>query len=147
MAPHRGPVTDSKWSANSIERLVKAAGHEDLPVVVSDGLEFLPWFIMEARTGRAGWFALWIRGSPSYSPGRTVSTSSCLSCLTLAPIHVDELGGFAAQHPAFLVYSTGNGDPYDWWPARLLRDGYSLNVVGTDGSRKIYLVNAGKISH
>ncbi|MGB8786135.1 MAG: glycosyltransferase family 39 protein [Candidatus Acidiferrales bacterium] len=144
---HRGPVTDSKWSANSIERLVKAAGHEDLPVVVSDGLEFLPLVHYGGPYWQSRLVCLVDPGQSLVFAGADGVDKQLLVLLTLAPIHVDELGGFAAQHPAFLVYSTGNGDPYDWWPARLLRDGYSLDVVGTDGSRKIYLVNAGKISH
>jgi hypothetical protein len=39
---YRGHLAASKSQVDSVERLVEAAGQPDLPVVISDGLEFLP---------------------------------------------------------------------------------------------------------
>ena len=44
---------------------------------------------------------------------------------------------FAAGHSRFLLYATvGHGD---WWQVRLMRDGFTLRAVSTNGARVLYL--------
>jgi hypothetical protein len=53
---------------------------------------------------------------------------------------VYEFQDFAADHPSFLLYLSGDADEWEWWPRALRDDGYSLQVISADGRRKVYLV-------
>ena len=113
--------------------------------MVSDGLEFLP-LVHYGAVWQSRFVCLVDPGQSLVYPGGQCDRQ-LLVLLTLAPIHVDELREFAAEHPTFLVFSDEvTATKYDWWPARL-SGWYSLDLVAADGSRKVYLVNAGKISH
>jgi hypothetical protein len=48
---------------------------------------------------------------------------------------------FISSHPRFLLYSTGDAQ-FDWWPVRLNRDGYVLQVLNAEKNQKVYLVRA-----
>ena len=45
---------------------------------------------------------------------------------------------FIDKHTVFLLYSNGAGD--DWWPTRLLHDGYRLQLLARQGNHFMYLV-------
>jgi hypothetical protein len=54
------------------------------------------------------------------------------------PIRLEGYREFAARQEKFLLYTIpGHGE---WWPARLLDDGYALDTLATDGSWTLYLV-------
>ena len=44
---------------------------------------------------------------------------------------------FAAQHARFLLYS--GGGQWDWWTARLVNDGDSLQLLAEEQNRRVYL--------
>ena len=48
---------------------------------------------------------------------------------------------FVSNHAKFLLYWTGDLQT-DWWPVRLRREGYSLQLLSADWTRKVYLVRA-----
>jgi hypothetical protein len=64
------------------------------------------------------------------------------------PFQVVDFRSFAEAHHAFLLYSDnlyavqGTSVFYDWWIPRLVRDGYSLQLVAAEGNAKMYLVRA-----
>jgi hypothetical protein len=128
--------------ADSIERLVAAAGHPELPVVVSDGLQFLPL----AHYAEPDWqnrFACVVDAKKALAYTRIDGLDVELVILrTLWPIHVYDFPAFASRHPMFLLYSDySTEDPFDWWPARFVDDGDSVRLVATDHNRKVYLVS------
>ncbi|MGB8591370.1 MAG: hypothetical protein WCD40_08315, partial [Candidatus Acidiferrales bacterium] len=140
---------DGKSSADSIERLVKSAGHEDLPVAVSDALEFLP-LAHYAEPYWQGRFVFLVDPERSLEFIGTDNLDKQVAVLrAFAPIHVYDFLDFADKYPTYLLYSDdgreafGNVEGPDWWPVRLARDGYSLDLVAAQGTRKIYLVSAG----
>lgn len=139
---HAHQLTGFDSPADSLASLVTSAGHPDLPVVISDGLESLPiahyatppWserFVTLVDAPAALIFA----GNDSLDKGLIVLRS-------FAPLRVYDYKDFALQHATFLLYSSnGSGrDPHDWWPERLFRDGYALKVLAVDHQRTIYLV-------
>ena len=144
---HRGRLTiGAKTDTDSIERLVKTAGHEELPVVVSDVVEYLP----VEHYADAYWQGRFVclvdpEGALVFAGSDTID-KQLLVLETIAPMRVYEYAEFTAQHPVFLVDSVGNGDVFDWWPSRLLHDGYTLDLVASEGARKIYLASPGKSS-
>jgi hypothetical protein len=139
---HAHQLTGFDSPADSLAGLVTSAGHPDLPVVISDGLEYLPI----AHYATPPWSerfvnlvdpqaALIFAGNDSLDRGLIVLRR-------FAALRVYDYPAFASQHPTFLLYSSnGSGrDPHDWWPERLFRDGYALNVLAVDHQRTIYLV-------
>ena len=139
---HAHQLTGFDSPAHSLASLVTSAGHPDLPVVISDGLEYLPiahyatppWsqrFVTLVDAPAALIFA----GNDSLDRGLIVLRS-------FAPLRVYDYKDFALQHATFLLYSSnGSGrDPHDWWAEQLFRDGYALNVLAVDHQRTIYLV-------
>ena len=139
---HKHQLTHFDSPADSLASLVTSAGREDLPVVISDGLEYLtiaeyatpPWserFEFLADPPAAFIFA----GNESLDKELMVLRS-------FAPLRVYDYPAFASQQRSFLLYSSNGsgGDPQDWWPERLLRDGYVLKVLAVNHSRVIYLV-------
>jgi hypothetical protein len=120
--------------------MVAGSGNEDLPVVISDGLDYLP-IVHYAPAGWAKRFvalvderrAIQETGSDSLDKG-LLAVRSCM------PAEVYEYRDFVAQHPKFLLYSDGNLD-FDWWPRRLMHDGQGLQILAVSGRRNLYLVD------
>jgi hypothetical protein len=127
------------YQTNSFEKLAAAAGHADLPIVVSDGEAYTPL----AYYASPGWrerlvglvdppSAVAFAGSDSVD--RQMAALSCCFALRVYDFRV-----FAPKHPSFLLYSTG-GD-FDYWPRRLIADKYDLQVLAADKNLKMYLAN------
>ena len=123
----------------SLAGIVKRAGHADLPIVVSDTLEYLTlaYYAPPDLSKRVAAIA-----DPTQAVAYTGTDSNDRTLLGLRScdplLRVYYFQPFANEHPAFLVYSAGSA--MDWWPGRLARDGYTLEVAAADEERKIYLV-------
>ena len=139
---HAHQLTGFDSPADSLASLVTSAGHQDLPVVISDGLEYLPI----AHYATPPWSERFVTlADPQAALIFAANDSLDRGLIVLrpfAPLHVYEYMDFASQHSTFLLYSSnGSGrDPHDWWPERLFRDGYVLKVLAVDHQRTIYLV-------
>jgi hypothetical protein len=125
--------------ANSIQPLLNSADHENLLIVVSDGLDYLPlaYYAAPALAKRI----VAVVDVPkaivyAHSDGIDRGLALVASCY---PLGVYRFGDFASEHPQFLLYSSGPS-VWDWWPQRLADDGYSLQVVATAGVSRVYLV-------
>jgi 4-amino-4-deoxy-L-arabinose transferase-like glycosyltransferase len=123
--------------AKPIEGLVARAGFATLPVVVSDGEDYLQ-LVYYSRDSK--------RFLSLSDPPRAIAyihTDSVDLQLPLlrccAPVQIYSFQEFGAQHKRFLLYSGGGA--FDWWPARLLDDGDSLQLLAEDQNRRVYLVN------
>lgn len=125
--------------ADSVERVVSAAGYPDLPVVVSDGHDYLQMAYYASPEWASRFVAI---VDPAQAVAYTGSDSvdkNQLAVRTFYPLQVHEFQDFAPYHPRFLLYSSGA--PFDWWPGRLRNNGYSLELVATDGDRRVFLVS------
>jgi len=135
-------VTTGESQADSVEHLVEVAGHSDLPVVVSDGFQFLPLVHYAEPLWRDRFVCLVDPKHALAYMGMDVVDNHLAILRRLAPIHVYDFPAFAKQHPTFLLYSDYSPDePFDWWPDRLVHDGDNLRLLASDHSRKVYLVN------
>lgn len=122
---------------SSFERLAAAAGHADLPIVVSDGEAYtqLDYYAPpEWRRRMVGLVdpASAVAYAGSDSVDRQMAALSC--CF---PLRVYSFGVFASEYPSFLLYS--NGGDFDWWPRRLAADEDDLQVLVADRNQKVYL--------
>lgn len=122
------------------ERLIASAGHEGLPVVISDGLDYLP----TAYYASGEWakrLVCIVDAHAAVAYAGTDSVDVQLRILgTMSPLQIYEFSGFAAEHREFLLYSGGDV-PWDWWPEKFKRDGHSLQRLARDGNRTVYLVS------
>lgn len=128
-----------------VQDLVAKAGHSDLPVVVSDGHDYLEsdHYATEAWKQRLTFLA---DPSGAMAFGRTdFNDKELLSLRNFATLRVFEYAKFKNSHSQFLLYSnpTPENNP-DWFVLRLLSDGWSLQKLATDGNGSVYLVRSSK---
>lgn len=115
----------------------------DLPVVVSNGFDFLQIFHY-ASPPWAKRIVCLVDPPKARIYARSANIDNNLLVLrSYVPLPVYEFKEFAARNPDFLLYSSGDGR-WDWWPSRLLDDQYTLRLVGVDEDHKskVYLASA-----
>jgi len=136
-ASQRGHFGKVISPVDSIERIVNSAGHPDLPVVVSDGGEFLP-FVYYAPPYLATRFVDIVDPQQAIAyMGHDTQDKNLLALRVCYPLQVYDFQAFASDHPSFLLYSSGRIG-WEWLPRRLA-DGYSLEVLAAEDGRKVYL--------
>ena len=141
---HKDRLTRFESPAVSVERLVSLAGYPDMPVVVSDGLEYLA-IAHYATPPIAKRFVCLVDVPASLVfADDDVMDKELIILRSFAPLRVWDFADFASQHHAFLLYSSNGsgGDPHDWWTARLVRDGYTVRVVAADHRQSVFLVTS-----
>jgi 4-amino-4-deoxy-L-arabinose transferase-like glycosyltransferase len=125
--------------ADSVEKLVSSAGHSDLPVLVSDGVDYVQF----AYYASPEWRERFVGAVDPLKAIRYKGTDSLdlqLPLLTCClPLQIYKFDLFAAQHPEFLVYS--GGTDYDWWPQLLVSDGYLMQLIASENGRRVYLAH------
>jgi Dolichyl-phosphate-mannose-protein mannosyltransferase len=113
-----------------MKRVIEAAGHTDLPIVVSDCLlhsQFVYYF-EPGLTKRLVYLA-----DEQREPGGASRTQLAFS--KFFPLRVEDYSMFTAAHPEFLLYSEG----IDWYLPILEREGASKKLV-SDGYGRVYLI-------
>jgi len=137
-ASQRGHLGEVVSPVATVESMVDLAAHTDLPVVVSDGDDYLP-FVYYAPPELARRFVDVVDPPQAIAYiGNDTVEKSLLRLRFYYPLRVYEFQTFASSHASFLLYS--NGSASDWWPRRLANDGYSLEVAAAGQGRKVYLV-------
>jgi hypothetical protein len=122
-----------------IEQFIDSAGHNDLPLLVSNPNNYLELVYYSSPRARSRLVSV---VDPSAAIAYAGSDTPDIEFAKLRPylnLQVYDFADFGAKHPEFLVYSDGNAR-WDWWPKRLLHDGYSLELVAMDQPTRIYLV-------
>jgi hypothetical protein len=118
-------------------KLVQSAGHEDLPIVVCDGLQYLElaYYSPSQLSGRLVYLAdedkeLSYVGSNSFA--RTIKRASAFF-----PLHVADYSSFTSAHSEFLMYTGIYGSTY--WLTDFTREGSLVQLLAT-GDGFIYLI-------
>jgi hypothetical protein len=126
--------------AYSVEALVSEVGHSNLPVVVSDGLGY----VQLANYASPEWSKRFVGLVDPVSAIAYVGSDSVdrqmLALRCCLPLQVDEFQNFALEHSSFLLYS--DGAVFDWWPRRLRRDGYRLELLAVENGQTLYLARS-----
>lgn len=99
----------------------------NVPVVISNGLAFLPsWY----HAGKELKSRLFFLADPQEQLAASESDTTTLLLLSLrdyVPVQVQSFSEFSPNHRQFLLYS--NGDAQDIWPRWLVRHGYSVRAI------------------
>lgn len=127
--------------AAPLEELLKQTGREDLPVVISNGLDYLSIVHYAPPQDAARFVALVDPVASVEEIGNDSLDQGLLAIRCCMDIRVETYGAFVARHPMFLLYSDGDID-FDRWPSRLMRRGQALNILETEGSRSLYMVDS-----
>ncbi len=132
---HKDVASASPSAALTV--LWKSAGQPDLPVVISRGITFLETvYYVPSDLARHVVGIVDAPNAVKYS-----GTDSLDRQLIVLPccldIQVQEFSNFVTGHSSFLMYSDSN---FDWWPVRLRKEGYSLDLVGSDKSHNLFRV-------
>jgi hypothetical protein len=127
--------------ASPVEALVQKAGLTDLPVVISDGNTYLQMAYYASPDSKKKFFfledeqkAVQYAGADSVDKGVQVLQS-------YVPLQVEPLSEFIAAHRTFLFEVEDNPTlGLTWLPGYLQAEASSVQLVGADGTRKIYLI-------
>lgn len=125
--------------AQEVEELASKAGRRDLPVVVSAALDYFPLVYYRGPACVTRLVNIVDTLQAKVYSGTDSPDKQLLILRSYIPLHVYEFHDFAAKHPEFLLYSDGGW--LDWWPARLVDDGYVLRLGATHENRRVYLVS------
>ena len=136
-----GPLPGGVASATGVKNFIESVGYKDLPVVESDGFDYLKIQYYSSPEWKERFFVLTDAPNAVAYAGTDSIDKQLLIFQRFVPLHVSDFKVFASSHPRFLLYSTG-GAPFDWWPVRLNREGYLLQLLNAEGAQKVYLVSA-----
>lgn len=124
-----------------LEEMLRQAGHDDLPVVISNGLDYLSIVHYAPPEQAARLVALVDPAASIAEVGNDSLEKGLLAIGCCMAIQVDDYPAFTRQHPVFLLYSDGDID-FDRWPVRLMRKRLGLSILAVDGPRNLYLVDS-----
>jgi hypothetical protein len=123
----------------AFDRLMQQAPPEVLPVVVSNGLDFVPLAYYAPPDSARRLVMLLDRQAARDQTGTDSVEVDVEGLKRYMPVNVQSYGDFEASNHRFLLYaSPGHGE---WWQARLLRDGFTMTTIAAEGSRVLYRVS------
>ena len=134
--PHLGKVVSP---AQPVEEMLDQAGHQDLPIVVSDPHDYLQLAFYASPAFLARLVDAVDPPQAKAYIGSDIADKELPILRSYFPLQVCEFPDFAARHPHFLLYSGGGGE-WDWWPTRLMHDRYSIRLAALRGNFRLYLV-------
>jgi mannosyltransferase len=109
---------------------IVAAQFATLPIVISDGLDYLPSWERSSEMSKPRLFAIVDPEQVYRSSGNDTVPMLLLTLRQYAPIHVEALQDFVREHDRFLVYSDGRAA--DYWPGWLASIGYDVKLLAAD---------------
>jgi hypothetical protein len=122
---------------SALANFAEVVQHEDLPIVVSGVEAYLEiWHYAPPLLRRRIMALVDPANATIYAGAGTDRIPIVLR--SYEPLAVRDFAPFAAEHPVFLLYSTGS--VLDWWPARLAHDGHRLQLLAAHGRDAMYLV-------
>ena len=131
-----GPALDDETS--QVAALAKAVRHDDLPIVVSSLSAYLNIRHYGQPVIRKRIVGLVDPVNAVVYSGIDTTDKIMTVFRSYEAADVLDFAPFIDKHTVFLLYSNGAGD--DWWPTRLLHDGYRLQLLARQGNHFMYLV-------
>jgi 4-amino-4-deoxy-L-arabinose transferase-like glycosyltransferase len=120
-----------------LANFAEAVHHEDLTIVVSGVDAYLECWHYAPPVLRQRILALVDPANAAMYTGLDTDQIP-IALRSFEPVAIRDFAPFAAEHPVFLLYSTGS--VLDWWPARLADDGHRLQLLATHGREAMFLV-------
>ena len=138
----RADIQNVKSSGIAAGKFIESAGHKELPVVVPNGLALL-WLIHYASPPATDRL---LYPTPDHLPSDSNWADTVDKGLEAAvdylPLRISNFTEFGATHKEFLLYVVDEDTPRDWLTMRLSREGWSMETVALDESRRIYLITS-----
>lgn len=131
--------------ATSIEKSVASTPYPDLPVIITGQLEYLELAHYASPEWNRRFVFLLDEEQSIAHLGQDSAIVQIRVLSRYAPLHMTGLADLANQYPRFLLYSH-HANASDWWPATLLHEGYSLQVLTDDSTGTLYLVTRRPLS-
>src|ERR1700675_196676 len=139
-ASHR-QINEVKSSGAAAGKLIESAGHKELPVVVPSGLTLM-WLAHYASPPVTNRFFYPTQDPAPNEHNWTDSVDREMELVSdYLPLQVSTFSKFTAAHKEFLLYVEDVNTPRDWLTMRLSREGWSMETVALDESRRIYLIS------
>jgi hypothetical protein len=124
------------YAGGGVAKLVERAGHGDLPVAVGQALTYAP-LAYYSPPGLANRLVhLMDKDKDLGSGGTDLFAKARPSLPEFFPHQSVDYSEFALAHPEFLLYSEDG----DAWQDRLSREASSMQLLATEGDRRVYLV-------
>lgn len=128
-----------------VKTLIRKAGHPELPVVVSEGLNCLSLAYYETPNPSRRLVGI---ADPELAVKYTDFDTLDKNLLVLrpyTPLRIYDFESFQKEYPVFLLYARTSGKYYqDWWPRYLAQQGYSMQTLATHEATSVYLVDLTK---
>jgi len=112
-----------------VEEFVTAGGHADLPVIASDAHDFLQFQHYCDPAWQKRFVSVLDPAQAVVYTGNDTADKQLAILRQYTTLPIYDFQPFLAEHPQFLVYSSGGGLGGDWWPGRLKKDGFKLQNV------------------
>jgi hypothetical protein len=127
-------------STREVKAMVGQLDESALPIVISDELRYLPMAYYTPADSNSKLYAI---ADPHAAVTSTDSKSDSVDLALLVlrryfPLQVEDYSGFVSRHREFLLVL--GGGRFDWWPARLAHEGYTLRLLSAEGGAKVYKV-------
>ena len=123
-----------------IVALSDTSRYPDLPIVLSNCAQYVElWHYAPPGLFR-GVFTLPDPTKAASYVGFDTADKIVLALRPYNPEGIQDFSKFSTTHPKFILYS--DGSRVDWWPARLLHDGYRLQLLRLESHGAAYLVEA-----
>ncbi len=133
-------IGQRQFSWMRAQQMVDAAGHANLPVVISSAVQYLELNHYAPAELDARLVFLVDPPKAIEFDGTDSGDRQMLILRSYAAMHVEQFSSFRIAHLEFLLLSNGDAR-LDWWPARFRAEpGAELRVVGTQGPWTMYLV-------
>jgi hypothetical protein len=129
---------------DSLEQLIdSASARPDLSIVVSDGHDYVQFAYYASPPWTRRLFAVADPDRAFLYTGSDSLDKQMFALQCCLALQVYDFRTFALANSTFLLYSGGGN--FDWWPLRLLHDGYSLQLLAAEGNHRLYFADlAGK---
>ena len=138
-----GPHLQVRSPAPLVEKMLRTAGHDDLPVVVTSPHEYLQLAYYAPEPLAARLISV-VDANAALRYSKTDPDDRFLPVLaTCFPLRVREFRNFHSSYPSFLLYASdlnAGDESLGWWPDRLVHDGYGLQVLASEQGHLIFLV-------
>lgn len=129
-----------------VRRLLRSAGHEDLPVVLWGGYTDICYYAAPDVAKRL--VTITDPASAVDYMGTDTVEKLAAAMASYSVCRAVDFGSFAPTERVFLLYTSDFSAPqattvfYDWWVPKLVKDGYFLQLLAAEGNARIYLVRA-----
>jgi hypothetical protein len=116
-------------------------GNSRLPLVVASGMVYTPLAYYSSEPLRSRLFYLTDEAKELQLQGSDSFDKNVKVLKNYTPLQIRDYAEFTATHPVFLLYGEDPGYGDSWLAVYLVSQGYSVQAIGTNATRRLFLVD------